>query len=284
VYVWGSNGNEADLSKEEIEKRLNEQYDLTISVNDHKLTAIAKGKQRNMNWRRGLSISFKAFVPQAVSSVLRTSGGNIKLKNLSGTQEFRTSGGNLDVDLISGTLNGRTSGGNISLTDSKDQIDMETSGGNIEAVNCQGNIKLGTSGGNLTLRLLKGSIHATTSGGSIGGEAISGELQTRTSGGNIRLRDMTCSLSASTSAGNIDIEMNDPGKYLNLTNSGGNISLQLPRDKGMDLRLYGEEVRTNSLNNFKGDSDGKHIEGSINGGGTPIKVDNSGGRINVNFK
>ena len=284
VYVWGNNGNDGDLSKEEIEKRLNEQYDLTISVNDHKLTAIAKGKGRNMNWRRGLSISFKAFVPQAVSSVLRTSGGNINLKNLSGTQEFRTSGGNLDVDLISGMLNGRTSGGNISVTDSKDKIDLETSGGNIEAVNCQGNIKLGTSGGNLTLRLLKGSINATTSGGSVGGEAISGELSTRTSGGNIRLRDMSCSLSASTSAGNIDIEMNDPGKYLNLTNSGGNISLQLPKDKGMDLRLYGEEVRTNSLNNFKGDSDGKHIEGSINGGGTPIKVDNSGGRINVNFR
>lgn len=285
VYVWGNHDGGSEISKEEIERRLNEQYDLQISVNDHKLTVIAKPKVRNMNWRKGLSISFKAYVPQAVSSDLHTSGGNITLKNLTGaTQEFHTSGGNLDVDLVSGKLSGRTSGGNISLTDSKDDIDLQTSGGNIEAANCQGNIKLGTSGGNLTLRLLKGTIHATTSGGSVVGEEITGELQTRTSGGNIRLRDMSCSLSASTSAGNIDVEMKDAGKYLNLSTSGGNVALQLPHGKGMDLQLYGEEVKASSLDNFKGQLDGKHIDGAINGGGLPIKVENSGGRINLSFK
>lgn len=286
VYIRGNhdNNDDRDLSKEEIEKRLNEQYDLTITVNDHKLTAIAKPKVRNMNWRKALTISFKAYVPQAVSSDLQTSGGNISLKNLTGTQEFHTSGGNLDVDIVSGKLIGRTSGGNISLTDSKDDIDLQTSGGNIEAANCQGNIKLGTSGGNLSLRLLKGTIHATTSGGSVTGEEVSGELQTRTSGGNIRLRDMSCSLTASTSAGNIDVEMKDPGKFLNLSTSGGNVALQLPQGKGMDLQLYGEEVKAGTLNNFKGQMDGKHIDGAINGGGLPVKVDNSGGRISVTFK
>lgn len=285
VYVWGNHGNEDNgLSKEEIEKRLNEQYDLSISVNDHKLTAIAKPKVRNMNWRKGLTISFKAYVPQSVSSNLRTSGGNIALKNLTGTQDFHTSGGNLDVDQISGKLTGRTSGGNISLTDSKDDIDLQTSGGNIEAAHCEGNIKLGTSGGNLVLRLLKGTVHATTSGGSVNGEEINGELQTRTSGGNIRLRDMSCSLSASTSAGNVDVDMKDPGKFLNLSTSGGNISLQLPSGKGMDLKLYGEEVKANSLNNFQGQMDNKHIDGAINGGGLPVKVDNSGGRISISFR
>src|SRR5258706_7822963 len=171
VYVRGNHDGEGEIPKEEIERRLNEQYDLNISVNDHKLTAIAKAKARNMNWRKGLSISFKAYVPQAVSSNLKTSGGNINLKNLSGaTQEFRTSGGNLDVDMVSGKLTGRTSGGNISLTDSKEEIDLETSGGNIETVKFKGKIKISTSGGNLTLRLFKGTIPATTSRGAVGGE------------------------------------------------------------------------------------------------------------------
>ena len=285
VYVWGNHSNDdRDLSKDEIEKRLTEQYDLNISVNDHKLTAVAKPKVRNMNWRKGLTISFKAYVPEAVSSNLQTSGGNISLKNLTGTQDFHTSGGNLDIDVVSGKLTGRTSGGNISLTDSKDDIDLQTSGGNIEAANCQGNIRLGTSGGNLSLRLLKGTVHATTSGGSVTGEEITGELSTHTSGGNIRLRDMSCSLSASTSAGNVDVDMKDPGKYVSLSTSGGNVSLMLPQGKGMDLKLYGEEVKASSLNNFKGQLDGKHIDGAINGGGLPVKVDNSGGRINLSFK
>jgi len=32
VYVWASNGRDRDLSKEEIKKRLEEDYDLTVST------------------------------------------------------------------------------------------------------------------------------------------------------------------------------------------------------------------------------------------------------------
>ncbi|MHA4806519.1 DUF4097 family beta strand repeat-containing protein [Flavitalea flava] len=283
VYIWGN--NDRDLPKEEIQKRLSERYEFNISVAGNKLTAIARPKS-SMNWNnKGLTISFKAYVPVGVSSNLRTSGGNINLKNLAGgNQEFRTSGGNLDVDQLSGKLNGRTSGGNINLSDSKDDIDLSTSGGNIEAINCQGDMRLSTSGGNLKLRLLQGTIRATTSGGDVRGEEVSGDLQTRTSGGNIRLRDLSCSLNASTSAGDVDITMKSLGKFITLTNSGGNISLQLPQDKGLNLTVNAEEVRTTRLTNFKGDIDQKHIDGTINGGGIPVKLSGSGGNVNLTFK
>lgn len=284
VYIYSDHGD-GDLSKEEIQKRLDEQYTLTVSVTDHKLTASARPKERNNNnWRRGLSISFKIYVPVSCSSVLRTSGGNIALKKLSGTQDFKTSGGNLDIDGLSGKVSGRTSGGNIDITDSKDDIDLKTSGGNIDATHCEGNLNLGTSGGNLTLRLLKGMIKSTTSGGNVTGEEIDGELQAKTSGGNIRLRDLTCSLGASTSSGNLDVSFKQLGKFLTLTNSGGDINVQIPGDKGIDLRAYAERVKISSLANFKGDSDEHHVEGTVNGGGIPVRIDGSGGRINLNFK
>ena len=44
VYIRGNNGKDKNLSKEEIQKRLAEYYDLTISVSNNKLTAIAKPK------------------------------------------------------------------------------------------------------------------------------------------------------------------------------------------------------------------------------------------------
>src|SRR5688572_1442666 len=55
VYVRGNNNNRNELSKEEIKKRLEEDYLLTISVDNNKLTAKAKTKQRNLDWRRSLS-------------------------------------------------------------------------------------------------------------------------------------------------------------------------------------------------------------------------------------
>jgi len=285
VYIYSNHGND-DISREEIQKRLDEQYNLTVSVTDHRLTASARPKERNgsMNWRKGLSISFKIYVPVSCSSVLRTSGGNIALKKLSGTQDFKTSGGNLDIDGLTGKIMGRTSGGNIDISDSKEDIDLTTSGGNIDATHCEGNIRLGTSGGNLTLRLLKGMIRSNTSGGNVTGEEIDGELQTRTSGGNIRLRDLTCSLGASTSSGNLDVSFRQLGKFLTLSNSGGDINVQIPGDKGIDLRAYAEKVKISSLSNFKGDSDEHHVEGTVNGGGIPVRIDGSGGRINLNFK
>src|SRR6266436_7226409 len=63
VYV-SPNNNKNDLSKEEIQQRLNEKYDLNISVANNKLTATAKSKERITDWRRALNISFRVFVPR----------------------------------------------------------------------------------------------------------------------------------------------------------------------------------------------------------------------------
>ena len=192
VYVTKNNRRSGDdeLSKEEIKRRLDEDYELNISVSGGKVTAKARPKDRNMDWKRALSISFKLFVPQNITSELETSGGSIHLKNLSGSQDFSTSGGSLHVDNLSGKVKGRTSGGSIHLANSKDDIDLETSGGSIHAEASSGNLNLSTSGGSLALNGLDGNIKAHTSGGSIRGKNIRGELNTHTSGGSIMLTDL----------------------------------------------------------------------------------------------
>ena len=177
VYIRGNNGrNGNDLSKEEIQKRLDERYELNVSVANNKLTATAKTKERNMDWKKGLSISFRIFVPKNISTDLSTSGGSIALKNLTGNLEFSTSGGSLHIDNVSGKTNGQTSGGSIHVENSKDDIELTTSGGSIKAENCDGNMRLITSGGSLSLNDLKGNIRASTSGGSVQGKNIEGEL------------------------------------------------------------------------------------------------------------
>jgi DUF4097 and DUF4098 domain-containing protein YvlB len=283
VYISPNNWKNNNLSKEEIQKRLNEDYELSVTVANNQVRAIAKPKDRNMNWKKALNISFHVFVTKNVSSDLTTSGGNIKLSGISGTQDFTTSGGNLDLDNLSGKITGRTSGGNIQLSNSKDDIDLTTSGGNITAENSDGKLRLVTSGGSLSLKRLKGNIKATTSGGNIYGEFISDELDTHTSGGNISLRNMSCDLETSTSGGNIDVEMKELFKYVSISNSSGNIDLQMPGNKGVDLKLKGGKIKTSSFANFSGSVEDDRIDGKLNGGGSSVKVSAGSGRINLSL-
>src|ERR1700744_3400850 len=262
VYIHGSNGHE-QLSKEEIKKRLDESYDMDIAVNGHELKATVKNKHDNMDWKRGLNISFKIYVPENVSTDLHTSGGGIQLDNLKGKEDFSTSGGGLQLYALSGTIHGRTSGGGIQVSNSNDEIDLQTSGGGIQAKDCKGDIKLVTSGGGIQLKNLDGTINAHTSGGGIEGKHISGELVTNTSGGGIALDEMDCSLDASSSAGSVDVKMVHVGKYLKLNTSSGNIALKLPAKQGFDLNLKAERINDDIARNVNGTCTTTHGAGSV---------------------
>ncbi len=280
VYIRTNNGNIA--SKEEIAERL-KNYELTIDAAGNKLTAIARNKERKWDWKKALSISFKIYVPKNVSTDLHTSGGNIKLTDLEGDQKFRTSGGNLVMDNLGGDIDGKTSGGNIVLSHSHDNINLETSGGNIEASDCNGTISISTSGGNVRLANLKGNIKTGTSGGNIKGDTVEGALSAHTSGGNVNLDALSCTLDASTSGGSMNVEIVKLGDYVRVSNSGGSIDLQLPKDKGMDLHVEGDKIKTGTLYNFSGNTEDDRIDGKLNGGGTSVIVKTSG-RVNLSMQ
>lgn len=287
IYVRPSNwtGSISSLSKDEIKQRLEELYIMSVSTDNGKLTAIAKNKNWDMNWKKSLSISFKIYVAKDVSTDLKTSGGSINLANLRGNQKFATSGGSLTIDGLSGNIDGNTSGGSIKVYNSSDNIDLSTSGGSIEAKNCKGEMKLSTSGGSLKLLDLDGKISANTSGGSINGSNIHGELNTGTSGGSVRLEGIYGSVDASTSGGSVSVSVVELGSYVRVSNSGGNITLDLPQGKGISLDVRGNRVSYNNLNNFSGETASEdHIKGSLNGGGTEVKVRAGSGKVTLNFR
>lgn len=281
VYIRGNNNRE--LSKEEIEKRLSEDYEMTIDVKDHELKAEVKNRHEFRNWNKGMSISFKIYVPQGVSTQLTTSGGGIDLDHLKGKENFRTSGGGLNIRYVNGDIEGSTSGGGIDVDNSGDHIDLKTSGGGITAKNCNGDIRLVTSGGGLELDDLKGNIYAHTSGGGVRANHIEGELQTGSSGGGLDLMDMNCSLDASTSAGSVHAEIKQVGKYVRLNTSAGNIDLRLPAKQGLDLDLRGESVEQTRFEGFHGEFDNDHVHGTVNGGGASVDAHASSGHVSVQF-
>ena len=283
VFVKQNNNWQKSLSDDEIKSRINDDYNLDVSVNGNKLTATAKPKHNIKDWKKSLSFSFKIYVPKTAETDLETSGGNIELTGMTGKKDFTTSGGNLVLNNLEGKTEGRTSGGNIYLKNSKDDLDLSTSGGNIDAENSSGNINMSTSGGSIRIDDLKGAIKVGTSGGNIKGATIEGDLSAHTSGGNISLQGLSCSLKTGTSGGNIDVSMKSLGKFVSINNSAGKVNLQIPKNAAVDLKLSAMKISTGNMENFKGNLGKDEVDGALNGGGIPVTIEAGSGKINLEF-
>ena len=304
VYVRpnSARGRGANWTQKRVQEVLDEYYQLEIDLQRGELLVSAKRHPNFAKWtaQTGLNISFKIRVKQNTHSNLKTSGGSIRMAQLSGTQRFSTSGGSLRLSGLSGFIEGRTSGGSIKVSDSKEHIRLSTSGGSLEAQNCSGDIELrtsggsvslsnlegtivaGTSGGSLRFRDIKGNLHATTSGGSVQGDNVEGVLKTSTSGGSMRLNQIAGDLEASNTGGSMQVIMSSVKNYVSLRNSGS-VSLSLP-DRGYELNLSGGSVSLGTyLRNFSGQVGTRRVEGSLGDGGPRIEV-RSSQKISVNFE
>jgi len=74
----------------------------------------------------------------------------------------------------------------------------------------------------------------------------------------------------------MDVAIIELGKYVTVSNSGGNINLELPGEKGINLKLRGNKIKIDDLKNFSGQQDEHRISGTVNGGGIPVEVRTSG--------
>lgn len=283
VEMYVASNNSITMSKDEIKRRLEEDYVINIKVSQGKLTATARRKSNDWNWKKSLSIAFKVYVPAKINTDLATSGGSIHISGLDGNQDFKTSGGSLHAENCKGMIDGATSGGSIHVSGCSATVEMATSGGSIHASDCTGSMDLATSGGSIDLDNLNGKIEAVTSGGSINADNIKGELVTATSGGSIRLKAMRCDIDAATSGGGVSVDVVETGKYIKLRNSSGSIDLSLPAGKGYTIDLKGQKINAD-LKNFSGELISENqVKGTLNGGGVIVDVKASSGRVNIDF-
>jgi hypothetical protein len=177
----------------------------------------------------------------------------------------RTSGGDIDVRNIKGGVLGKTSGGNLVVRDVEGTVKMETSGGNILSERVNGTVSFETSGGNVEIASTAGSVDATTSGGDIRVSDVVGEVRVETSGGNVSVK---------VSGGN---------KGIHASTSGGNIDISIPKDVGanIDASTSGGEVVCDLPVTMIGKIDESRLRGTLNGGGSTIYAHTSGGDVRI---
>ena len=266
IEVLGQGNNGKSFSKEEMMDILQKDYEFSVGKDGDKISAICKRK-KSIGWKNSVNISYVIHVSKHVSSALKTSGGNIQLSGLKGSQNFATSGGNIKFSELSGEVMGRTSGGNIVASDSHGDIQAHTSGGNIKMQNLEGTIEMRTSGGNIK------------------GENVTGELSSSTSGGNIDLINVDAALKASTSGGSIEASFIKFSKAASLSTSGGSIRLDVPNAAKMDFDLRGSSVHVGAASQIDVEINKQkdHATGHLNGGGATLDASTSGGSVKIAF-
>ena len=68
-----------------------------------------------------------------------------------------------------------------------------------------------------------------------------------------------------------------------INNSAGNVTLEIPKNTGMNLKFTGMKISIPKLENFSGTGSNEELKGTINGGGIPVTVDAGSGKRNVVF-
>lgn len=223
-----------------------DNYRITVIQRGNEIVSSVERKSKETGFFSDqMRFSFKIYVPENMSTELKTSGGNVSISGLQGHHMIKTSGGNIDLDEIKGKLSAYTAGGNISIN------------------NSSGILYGKTTGGNITVDQSSGEIRLLSEGGRILAERISGTLLARLGGGDIKAQFLEVS------------------EGISLDTGAGNIYLEIPQMDGFELVLKGTEIVLPSNLVVDGYKGMRRVEGTVKSGGAPINLTTNFGKIEL---
>ena len=228
-------------------------------------------------------------------------GGHITLKDIAGDLDAYTAGGHIQAGIIDGNAKLRTGGGHIRAAKIKGTAHLATDGGNITVGEAGSYVAVRTTGGQIDFGEVHGSVHAETGGGGIRVMYVAGPMEVVSSGGSICLTRVANRVHAETGEGTITAWINPessekthlvrlPGPS-QLASHTGDIVVFLPRNIAMTIDATVESGGPSRIEadpslpmNIQTLPNGPvHATASLNGGGAPLKLHTTGGRIRLQY-
>jgi TonB family protein len=234
---------------------------------------------------------------------LDTQGGHIQVSDVAGDLSAFTAGGHIVVGNISGDASLRTGGGHIRAGQIGGRAELETVGGNITVAHAGSFVNVRTGGGQIDFGEVRGSVRAQTGGGGIRVIYVSGPMEVESSSGSICLTRVAGALQASTSGGTITAWINPDGPRggglvrlggaSQLASGNGDIVVYLPRNLAATIEA---DVATGGERHIEADpslhlviqglntgTGPVHAIATLNGGGAPLKLRSTAGKIRLQF-
>ncbi len=234
---------------------------------------------------------------------LETEGGHIQVLDVAGNLTAITGGGHINVGNIGGDALLRTGGGHIRAGQIGGRAELDTVGGNITVAHAGSFVSVRTGGGQIDFGEVRGSVHAQTGGGGIRVMYVSGPMELESSSGSICLTRVAGALQAATSGGTITAWINpdSPAGGGNvrlagasqLASGNGDIIVFLPRNlaanieatvaSGGERRIEADPALHLTMQASSNGSGPVHAMAVLNGGGAPLKLKTTAGKIRLQF-
>ena len=234
---------------------------------------------------------------------LDTQGGHIQVSDVAGDLSAFTAGGHIVVGNIAGDASLRTGGGHIRAGQIGGRAELETVGGNITVAHADSFVSVRTGGGQIDFGEVRGSVRAQTGGGGIRVMYVAGPMEVESSSGSICLTRVAGALQASTSGGTITAWINPDapseggnvrlGGPSQLASGNGDIIVYLPRNLAATIEA---NVATGGERHIEADpslhlviqglntgTGPVHATAVLNGGGAPLKLRTTAGKIRLQF-
>lgn len=232
---------------------------------------------------------------------LETQGGHIQVQDVAGDLKAFTAGGHINAGNIAGEAALRSGGGHIRAGQIWGRADLQTDGGNITVGQAGSLVSVRTGGGQIDFGEVRGSVRAQTGGGGIRIMYVSGPMEVESSAGSICLTRVAGTVKAATAGGTITAWINPdapssagtvhlPG-LSQLTSGNGDIVVFLPRNLAADIdavvesggerRIEADPALALQIQNHG--SGPVRALGALNGGGPPLKLRTTAGRIRLQF-
>jgi TonB family protein len=234
---------------------------------------------------------------------LSTEGGHIQVLDVAGDLSAFTAGGHINAGNIEGSATLRSGGGHIRVGQIGGRASLETDGGNITVSRAGNFVSVRTGGGQIDFGEVRGSVQAQTGGGGIRILYVSGPMEVESSGGSICLTRVAGSVRAATGDGTITAWINPDSPTSGssvqlagasqLSSGNGDIVVFLPRNlaANIDAMVAGDEHRIEAdpslhltFQTTQVNGAGQvHAWASLNGGGAPLKLKTTSGKIRLQF-
>jgi TonB family protein len=233
---------------------------------------------------------------------LETEGGHIQVLDVAGDLAAFTAGGHINARNISGDASLHSGGGHIRAGQIGGRADLQTDGGNITVGQAGNLVSVRTGGGQIDFGEVRGSVRAQTGGGGIRIMYVSGPMEVESSAGSICLTRVAGTVRAATAGGTITAWINPdagpasggtvrlPG-LSQLTSGNGDIVVFLPRNLAADIDAVVESGGERRIEadpalaltiQHQGNGPVRAMA-AMNGGGAPLKLRTTGGKIRLQF-
>ena len=246
--------------------------------------------------RTGLQSAF----PGRPVAKLVTEGGHIQFGDVLGDASAFTAGGHIVAGYISGEANLHTGGGHIRAAGIGGRAELVTEGGNVSVGKAAKYVSVKTRGGQIDFGEVAGSVHAQTGGGGIRVMYVAGPMEVESSNGSICLTRVASSVRAATDDGTITAWINPDSQSSGavhlagasqLSSGSGDIIVYLPRNLAANIEAI---VETGGEKRIEADpalalqintSGSGFAKGwrSLNGGGAPLRLRTTAGKIKLQY-